>query len=318
MKKMNELITFLHNIYHKPILKKDLYTVYFPDLKLAIEYNDLHYFDNVNHLSKFEQYKSNNIRLIQITEWEWKNKNDLIKSFLYMIIKNQNTKIFARKCKLSEISNSEYKSFTEKENLFRKRDKEPLLIIMETEKTFTSVLDCAEYLNCSPTTVSRNLNKILDWCVGYHLSYFKEYSKENNPYLGLPRFNNKPILKKDTFSVIIMETEEPFRTIQECADFIGVNRSGVNKVLSGKSKNTGGYHICYFKDYNRENNPWFGKDRFSEKKQKKLKEKYFVEELNKSFKSYQEIADYLKVDRITIYNLIKGKKTRLNLTIKKI
>ena len=212
-----------------------------------------------------------------------------------------------------------YMSDTEKEKIFRKRDKEPLLIIMETEKTFTSVLDCAEYLNCAPTTVSRNLNKILSWCVGYHLCYFKEYNRENNPYLGLPRFNNKPVLKKDTFSVIIMETEEPFRTIKECADFIGVNRSGVNKVLSGESKNTGGYHICYFKDYNRENNPWLGKDRYSEKKKKTLKDKYFVEELNKTFKSYQEIADYLKVDRVTVYNLMIGKKTRLkNLTIRKI
>ena len=48
-------------------------------------------------------------------------------------------------------------------------------------------------------------------------------------------------------------------------------------------------------------------------------DKYFVEELNKTFKSYQEIADYLKVDRVTIYNLMIGKKTRLKkLTIRKI
>ena len=114
---MNELVAFLHSIYNKTIIEEDSYTVYIPDLKLAIEYNDLRYFDNVNHLPKFEQYKSNNIRLIQITEWEWKNKNDLIKSFLSMIIKNQNTKIFARNCKISEISNSEYKSFTEKNHL---------------------------------------------------------------------------------------------------------------------------------------------------------------------------------------------------------
>ena len=109
---MNELVAFLRSIYNKTIIEEDSYTICIPDLKLAIEYNDLHCFDNVNHLPKFEQYKSNNIRLIQITEWEWKNKNDLIKSFLFTIIKNQNTKIFARNCKISEISNSEYKNFT--------------------------------------------------------------------------------------------------------------------------------------------------------------------------------------------------------------
>lgn len=189
-----------------------------------------------------------------------------------------------------------------------------------------------------PNTLSK---KILEECTAdniderevYWISYYKSVGKAeyniakggSSTSLGCTFAYMSDAEKEKIFRkrdkeplLIIMETEEPFRTIKECANFIGVNRSGVNKVLSGESKNTGGYHICYFKDYNRENNPWLGKDRYSEKKKKILKDKYFVEELNKTFKSYQEIADYLKVDRVTIYNLMTGKKTRLKLTIRKI
>ena len=113
-----EILKYLKEIYNGNIIENDReilngkeLDIFIPDLKIAIEYDGIYWHNNLNNYFKFEKCLDKGIRLIQITEWEWLYKNKQIKDYLSNILTKPN-KIFARKCKIKEISNKEYMDFT--------------------------------------------------------------------------------------------------------------------------------------------------------------------------------------------------------------
>ena len=85
--------------------------VYIPSLKLGIEYNGLHWHserlgkDKNYHLDKLNKCNEQGIKLIQIFEDEWVKHREICESKLRQICGlNRNPKIFARKCKVVEIT----------------------------------------------------------------------------------------------------------------------------------------------------------------------------------------------------------------------
>ena len=99
-----------HNVNDRVILHPKELDIYIPDHKLGIEYCGLYWhsdkFKHSNyHRLKYEECKSNNIRLITLYEDEWTSNPELIKLKILSILgKDPREKVYARKGKIVEVS----------------------------------------------------------------------------------------------------------------------------------------------------------------------------------------------------------------------
>lgn len=97
--------------------------LYIPDKKVAIEVDGTFYhainngFDKNKHLLKTIMCEKLGIRLIHITDWEWKNKQDICKSIILSAIGIHNTVVYARNCEIKEVSTSEAYVFLEENHI---------------------------------------------------------------------------------------------------------------------------------------------------------------------------------------------------------
>lgn len=121
-----EILNFIKSIYNKEIIENDRtilkgkeLDIYIPNLKIAIEYDGIYWHNNVDNYYKYEMCKEKDIRLIQITEYEWINEKEKIKCYLKSIFGNKKNfiTIGARKCYIKEINLSDYKDFCNKYHL---------------------------------------------------------------------------------------------------------------------------------------------------------------------------------------------------------
>lgn len=124
-----ELLKFVKSIYKEEILassRKILKTreidIYLPKLQIGFEFNGNYWHselkkDKKYHLEKSLLAKKNNIRLIHIYEYEWIQNKLEIQNFIKDILNIEKTKIFARKCKVQEISTEIYQNFCNKNHL---------------------------------------------------------------------------------------------------------------------------------------------------------------------------------------------------------
>ena len=93
--------------------------IYLPTLKVAIEFNGLFWHSEIGggksknyHLDKTKECEKLGIKLIHVFEDEWTNKQEIVKNRLKHILGYDNDdKIYARKCKIKEISYDECSLF---------------------------------------------------------------------------------------------------------------------------------------------------------------------------------------------------------------
>ncbi|MGZ8924627.1 MAG: DUF7487 domain-containing protein [Nitrososphaeraceae archaeon] len=96
--------------------------IYLPDLNLAIEFNGIYWHSELSgkdrnyHLNKTQLCNNKGIRLIHIFENEWILKNDIVKSRIASLLKKNKT-IYARNCKITQLSNKESNEFLEKSHI---------------------------------------------------------------------------------------------------------------------------------------------------------------------------------------------------------
>jgi len=114
---------FVIKTKNKTVIKPFELDIYIPKMKIAIEYNGLRWHseqfgkDKNYHLNKTELCNKQGIRLIHIFEDEWIYKQDIVKSRLKMILGMNGKRIFARKCKIKEVSFNDSKEFLEKNHI---------------------------------------------------------------------------------------------------------------------------------------------------------------------------------------------------------
>jgi hypothetical protein len=130
-KEEKEILSYIKTIYTGEICEnyrinnKEL-DIYLKKENLAIEYNGLywHSYDDINieqtkkynHLNKTKLCQNHNIQLLHIFSNEWKNKNEIWKSIIQNKL-NLGNKIFARKCDIKDVSNSEKNHFLNQNHL---------------------------------------------------------------------------------------------------------------------------------------------------------------------------------------------------------
>jgi len=128
----DEIIDFLKNDLNienikcndRSVLKGTEIDIFLPDYKLAIEVNGL-YWHSENfggkgrnyHLNKTKMCSCNGIQLIHIFDYEWYQKNEIIKSILRSKTNKTDNFIYARKCSILEIDNNTLKEFLNKNHL---------------------------------------------------------------------------------------------------------------------------------------------------------------------------------------------------------
>ena len=111
--KENQVLEFIKSHYDGEVIQsyRDVLEIdiYLPDLKIGFEFNGLYYHsdkfkDKNYHLDKLNFFKEKNIRVINIWENDWSNRQEIIKSQILNILGKSN-KIPARKCVIKEINN---------------------------------------------------------------------------------------------------------------------------------------------------------------------------------------------------------------------
>ena len=122
-----EVYEFIKSIYMGEIVQrfrldgKEI-DIYLPDLKLGFEYNGLYWHSNLHksnnfHFEKTKFFESSDIKLIHIWEDDWLYKKDIVKSIISNKLGFTTKRIFARKCKIKNISNAQTKEFLEKNHI---------------------------------------------------------------------------------------------------------------------------------------------------------------------------------------------------------
>lgn len=90
--------------------------VYVPSMKFGIEYNGLRWHSELfkeddYHLDKLNYSINSGIRLINIFEDEWLFKSDIVKSRIKSLLGKSENKVYARKCKVKDITYHESEVF---------------------------------------------------------------------------------------------------------------------------------------------------------------------------------------------------------------
>ena len=116
-KEEKEVLGFIQDSYTgeiitntKSIINPMELDIYLPELKLAIEFNGLYWHSEFNkdkyyHLNKTEECNKLGVQLIHIWEDNWVYKQDIVKSMILNKLGKSN-KIFARKCRIKEITDN--------------------------------------------------------------------------------------------------------------------------------------------------------------------------------------------------------------------
>ena len=122
-----EIANFIKTLYPN-IVENDRNTlkgyeldIFLPYKKLAFEYDGLYwhselYKDKDYHLDKTEECEKLGIQLVHIFEDEWLYKQDIVKSRIRGLL-GLNERVFARKCKVREVSYKESMEFLENNHI---------------------------------------------------------------------------------------------------------------------------------------------------------------------------------------------------------
>jgi len=128
----DEIIKELEFFYFKKITPNRIFVnenkkrfecdIFIPDINFGIEFHGLYPHCEENKDSKYHQekylfFKELGIEIVQVFENEWKTQKEIVLSIIFNKIKINNNSIYARKCEIKDITDSEYKKFLIKNHI---------------------------------------------------------------------------------------------------------------------------------------------------------------------------------------------------------
>lgn len=193
------VLSFIKEHYNDQIILNDKKTIspleldiYLPNLKIAIECNGVYWHNEIfkeknYHQKKFKACFNNEIKLIQIWEDDWLYKNEIIKSRILNVLNKNNTKIYARKCAMVDISSKKANEFYEKNHLQGKiNSKQNIGLFFENE--LVSVMSFGKLRKNLNTKHIENSFELLRFCnklnhtvIGAGGKMLKYFIEKNNP-----------------------------------------------------------------------------------------------------------------------------------------
>lgn len=180
--------------------------IYSPKLKLGIEFNGNYWHSELFKEQNYHQEKSllakeKNIFLIHIWEWEWNEKDSILKSLIRSKLGIFNKILYARNCKVKEISNQEYQTFCEKNHLQGKCGaKTKLGLFCQNELVQIMSLGSPRFTDKYEWEILRECSKLGYCVVGGKEKLWKYFVKNYNPksvisYCDFSKFTGDSYLK---------------------------------------------------------------------------------------------------------------------------
>lgn len=181
--------------------------IYCPSQKIGIEFNGNYWHstlfkeDRNYHFNKSKSADSVDIRLIHIYEYEWINMKDKIISLLKIALGIVDTKIYARACKIKQITNKEAMILNNKVHLQGHRNAQITYGLYYKD-------ELVQLMSFSRTKYNKNLTGSNDWeiirgcpgsnniVIGGVSKIFSHFIKDFNPdrvfsYCDFNKFNGK-------------------------------------------------------------------------------------------------------------------------------
>lgn len=158
-----------------------------PEINVGIEYNGLywHSYDRLEtrsernrHLEKLLISQEKSIHLIQVFEDEWIYKRDIVKSVISSSVCAINDKIFARKCKIVEVSHKISRQFLDDNHLQGRCSGEFLRIGLEHDGELVSLITIGKSrFERGVLEILRSASKIGTTVIGGFSKMMKEAEK---------------------------------------------------------------------------------------------------------------------------------------------
>jgi len=191
-----ELYNFLSNVYNGRIVENDRTQIlpleldfYLPDKKFAIELDGIIcHSENFGsksrsyHLNKSTECEKKNIKLLHIFENEWINKQNIVKSIIKSNLGIYDKVIYAKDCKIKEISD-EQKNIFLGENHLQGKDISKIKLGLFNDNKLISVMTFSKsrFNKNVEYEMTRFANKLDTKVVGGASKLFKHFIKVYNP-----------------------------------------------------------------------------------------------------------------------------------------